>query len=48
MPSTGYNYARFDRYVESRAEMAEFVAFPGHLRAGDPVPDADHGSKGHK
>ena len=40
MSSTGYNYERFDRYVESGAEMAEFAAFPGHLRAGDPAPDA--------
>jgi hypothetical protein len=40
MPSTGYNYERFDAYVESGAEIVEFAAFPGHLHAGDPAPDA--------
>ena len=40
MSSNGYNYERFDHYVESGAELAEFTAFPGHLHAGDPAPDA--------
>lgn len=40
MSATGYNYERFDRYVESGAEGAEFASFPGHLHAGDPAPDA--------
>lgn len=40
MPSNGYNYERFDRYVESGAEVAEFTAFPHHLHAGEPAPDA--------
>ncbi len=40
MPSTGYNYERFDAYVESGAEVAEFASFPAHLHAGGPAPDA--------
>ena len=40
MTGVGYNYDRFDQYVESGAEIAEFSAFPNHLHAGDPAPDA--------
>lgn len=40
MSATGYNYERFDAYVESGAEVAEFASFPDHLHAGDPAPDA--------
>ena len=40
MSATGYNYERFDAYVESAAEVVEFEAFPTHLHAGDPAPDA--------
>jgi hypothetical protein len=35
-----YNYDRFDEYVESGADQIEFSAFPNHLHAGDPAPDA--------
>ena len=37
--SIGYNYDRFDPYVESGGEIDEFAAFPHHLHAGDPAPD---------
>lgn len=40
MSTTPYNYERFDAYVESGTEVAEFAAFPHHLHAGDPAPDA--------
>ena len=40
MTAVEYNYHRFDQYVESGAELAEFSAFPNHLHAGDPAPDA--------
>ena len=40
MSATGYNYEQFDAYVESGAEVVEFAAFPDHLHAGDPAPDA--------
>ena len=40
MTTIGYNYERFDEYVESGAELAEFAAFPDHLHAGDAAPDA--------
>ncbi len=40
MSAIGYNYERFDAYVESGAEVAEFASFPGHLHAGDSAPDA--------
>ena len=40
MSATGYNYERFDTYVESGDDMIEFAAFPGHLHAGDLAPDA--------
>ena len=39
MAAIGYNYDRFDLYVESGDEIAEFAAFPHHLHAGDPAPD---------
>jgi hypothetical protein len=35
-----YNYDRFDEYVESGEDQVEFSAFPNHLHAGDPAPDA--------
>lgn len=35
-----YNYEHFDTYVETGAERSEFSAFPNHLHAGDPAPDA--------
>lgn len=40
MTAVGYNYDRFDQYVESGEELAEFSAFPNHLHAGDAAPDA--------
>lgn len=40
MAGAAYNYQRFDEYVESGGEVAEFAAFPDHLHAGDPAPDA--------
>ena len=35
-----YNYDRFDDYVESGEDHTEFSAFPNHLHAGHPAPDA--------
>lgn len=40
MSATGYNYERFDEYVASGTDSAEFHAFPNVLHAGDPAPDA--------
>jgi len=40
MTATSYNYDKFDEYVKSGAEFAEFSAFPNDLHAGDPAPDA--------
>ena len=40
MTANAYNYDRFDEYIESGAELIEFSAFPNHLHAGDPAPDA--------
>ena len=40
MSTIGYNYERFDDYVESGADTAEFQAFPNILHAGDLAPDA--------
>ena len=40
MTANGYNYDRFDDYVKSGVELTEFSAFPNHLHAGDPAPDA--------
>jgi hypothetical protein len=39
MRDGGYNYQRFDEYVESGRELTEFSAFSNHLHAGDPAPD---------
>lgn len=35
----GYNYARFDAYVESGEDEREFAAFPNLLHAGERAPD---------
>lgn len=35
-----YNYDRFDEYVATGVDQVEFAAFPNHLHAGDPAPDA--------
>ena len=40
MSTIGYNYERFDDYVESGADTTEFHGFPNNLHAGDPAPDA--------
>ena len=40
MSGTGYNYERFDQYVESGSEIDEFASFADHLHAGDAAPDA--------
>jgi hypothetical protein len=40
MKANGYNYDRFDEYVASGDDAVEFSAFPNHLHAGDPAPDA--------
>lgn len=40
MDAATYNYATFDGYVEAGGDIEEFGAFPGHLHAGDPAPDA--------
>lgn len=39
MDTYSYNYARFDQYVESGQESAEFSVFPNHLHAGETAPD---------
>jgi hypothetical protein len=36
---TGYNYERFDDYVEHGEEQREFGAFPNLLHAGDDAPE---------
>ena len=36
---SGYNYERFDAYVEARVEEREFGAFPNALHAGERAPD---------
>ncbi len=36
---SGYNYARFDAYVESGEDEREFAAFPNLLHAGERAPD---------
>lgn len=38
--ATEYNYARFDEYVTSGPEAAEFGAFRTHLGVGGSAPDA--------
>ena len=35
----GYNYERFDAYVESGEDAREFAAFPNMLHAGERAPD---------
>ena len=35
----GYNYERFDAYVESGEDAGEFAAFPNMLHAGERAPD---------
>ncbi len=40
MASDRYNYVHFDEYVDSGVDQIEFSAFPNHLHAGDPAPDA--------
>jgi hypothetical protein len=40
MKTNGYNYDHFDEYVASGQDQVEFSAFPDHLHAGDPAPDA--------
>lgn len=37
----GYNYERFDVYVESRDDEREFGAFPNMLHAGERAPDGE-------
>ena len=37
----GYNYERFDAYVESGQDAREFGAFPNMLHAGERAPDGD-------
>lgn len=37
----GYNYERFDAYVESGEDAREFAAFPNMLHAGDRAPDGE-------
>jgi hypothetical protein len=38
---TAYNYDRFDVYVESGVDDAEFGAFPNLLHAGEQAPDGE-------
>jgi hypothetical protein len=37
----GYNYQRFDVYVESGEDEREFGAFPNMLHAGERAPDGE-------
>ena len=37
----GYNYARFDAYVESGQDEREFAVFPNMLHAGERAPDGE-------
>ena len=37
----GYNYERFDAYVESGEDAREFAAFPNMLLAGERAPDGE-------
>jgi hypothetical protein len=37
----GYNYERFDVYVESGEDGREFGAFPNMLHAGERAPDGE-------
>ena len=38
---SGYNYDRFDAYVESGEDAREFAAFPNMLHAGERAPDGE-------
>ncbi len=38
---SGYNYERFDAYVESGEDAREFAAFPNMLHAGERAPDRE-------
>ena len=37
----GYNYERFDLYVEDGQDELEFGAFPNMLHAGERAPDGE-------
>jgi hypothetical protein len=37
----GYNYERFDVYVESGEDEREFGAFPNMLHGGERAPDGE-------
>ena len=37
----GYNYERFDAYVETGEDEREFGAFPNMLQAGERAPDGE-------
>ena len=37
----GYNYERFDTYVESGEDEREFATFPNLLHAGERAPDGE-------
>jgi len=37
----GYNYERFDEYVETGVDEREFAAFPNMLHAGERAPDGE-------
>ena len=37
----GYNYERFDAYVESGEDELEFGTFPNVLHAGERAPDGE-------
>jgi hypothetical protein len=37
----GYNYERFDAYVESGEDEREFGAFPNMPHAGERAPDGE-------
>lgn len=37
----GYNYERFDVYVEGGADEREFAASPNVLHAGERAPDGE-------
>ena len=37
----GYNYERFDAYVERGDDAREFGAFPNMLHAGERAPDGE-------
>jgi len=39
--SAGYNYERFDAYVESGEDEREFGAFPNMLHAGGQARDGE-------